>query len=386
MPTSDTPTGSGLTDVVHGASDQADLVVGLRQALAIAMLKILAQGATIGDIETITCTARRSAHLHPARSEIDLALREVFGGFRPAFSLQSADHAGVRVAAFLRACVPPSGEILYRGLTRAELAQAYSPRASVPDMGTIFTRWREDGAQFRTRHLTAELRYGPMQNETLDLYVPAQARGPSPLWIFVHGGFWQALDKTYNAQFAAGMLANGFAVAMLDYTLAPPASLGEIVREVQAAVVFLAREAEALGIDGRAIHIAGHSAGGHLAAMIACLPEAQLIRSSLALSGLFDLAPLALLPMGRLLAFDTAGAIAQFSPQHLKPLPHVRVGVAVGGLESGEFQRQSQEFAEAWTVEIRIIPDSNHFSMLDGLVIGHETGDLLEFALKIARA
>ena len=368
---------------VRGVSDLADPLAAFRCAVADAARAMAAIGATPGDVVAMTWTARIPACIHPIRTEVDLALREVFAGVRAPISLRAADHDGVAVGVQLRAPKPLSSDPVYRGLALSELARAYSPRATVSNIGAIFETWRTDGAAFRARHLTVELQYGPTHGETLDLYVPPNTRGPLPLWIFIHGGYWQAIDKAHNAQFAAGMLAHGYAVAMLNYTLAPPASLAEIVRQIQAAVVFLAREATALGCDPNAMHIAGHSAGGHLAAMIACLPEGQLIRSSLALSGLFDLEPLALLPMGRLVQFNTADAIARLSPQRFQPLPNVTIGVAVGGDESLEFQRQSTTFATAWnSAPCRIIADQNHFSLLDGL----NGGALLDFALEIARA
>ena len=334
-------------------------------------------GAGPGDILSMTWTARTPAAIHPAQSLVDLSLREIFGGLAPSITVRTADHDGVRVELRLRRPSPPSADAVWEGLTLAELARAYSPRATVDNMAAIFDAWRADGAAFRTRHLTAELAYGPLRAETLDFYLPPDVRGARPLWIFIHGGYWQAIDKAHNAQFAAGMLEAGYAVAMLNYSLAPTASLDTIVDQTRRCVSFLAAEAAALGCDPHDMHIAGHSAGGHLAAMIACGPEGRAIRSCLALSGLFDLAPLACLPMGRLVQFDRADAIARLSPLRLQRLSHVRIGVAVGGTESSEFHRQSVDFAAAWgNAPYRIVAGRNHFDLLDGL----NGGELLEFA------
>jgi alpha-beta hydrolase superfamily lysophospholipase len=141
------------------------------------------------------------------------------------------------------------------------------------------------------------------------------------------------------------------------------------------------REAGNLGIDGDELHVCGHSAGGHLAAMTAADPDAPPLRSVVPLSGLFDLQPIAHLPMGRILGLTDAPAIARLSPLNLEVRAGTRVGVAVGGAESAEFQRQSRELAEAWDGAFHLAEDRNHFDILDDF----RSGRLLDFTLKIAR-
>ena len=115
--------------------------------------------------------------------------------------------------------------------------------------------------------------------------------------------------------------------------------------------------------------------------MIASLPEGRLIKSCLPLSGVFDLAPLAALPMGPMLGLRTSADVASLSPQNLRPLPHIRVGVAAGGNESAEFQRQSTDYARTHgNIPCRIISGKHHFDLLDGL----NGGELLDFAKEIA--
>jgi len=353
----------------------------LRAALADAARALADRGASAGSITAMRWTARQPAAIHPARQDIDLLQREVFGGLRPKIQVTAADQDGVTVEIGYAPTSAPATGPVWRSFTMVELAAAYSTRAVVRDMDGIFANWRHRGADFRRAHLAAELTYGSLHGEELDLYLPRAGSQPAPLWIFIHGGYWQAVDKGLNAHFAAGMLEAGFAVAMLNYTLAPEASLALIVQQVQSAVRFLAREAPALGCDASQLHIAGHSAGGHLAAMIASLPEGQAIRSCLPLSGIFDLEPLARLPMGRTLGLADADTIAQLSPETLDPLPHVRFGLAVGGLESGEFRRQSTDYAAKVGAPCRVIAGRHHFDLLDGL----NGGELLDFARHIAR-
>ena len=370
-----------IDEILHAASTLADPVAALRAALIEAGRALAGRGGTPVDMLAMTWSSREPAAIHPARRCVDLAYRDVFGGRRPTIDVVAADHDGVCVD--IRVGKPstlPAGPI-WNGFTLPELARQYSPRATVPDDMAILAHWHATGAVTRAKRLTAELAYGAAAEETLDLYTPA-GRGPHPLWIFIHGGYWVATDAAAHARFASGMLDAGYAVAILDYTFAPRMPVAGIVRQMQAAISFLAREARALDCDPERFHTAGHSAGGHLVAMLAALPEGRLIRSCLPLSGLFDLAPLAALPMGPLLGLDKPGAVSLLSPQFLRPLSHIRVGVAVGGKESAEFQRQSVDFARTWgNAPCRIIAGKNHFDLLDGL----EGGELLDFAVETAR-
>jgi arylformamidase len=143
-------------------------------------------------------------------------------------------------------------------------------------------------------------------------------------------------------------------------------------------LVFKAGE---LGFDPNSVHVAGHSAGGHLAAMVAADEQGPPIRSALLLSGLFELAPLALLPVGRLIGLTNEEAVARLSPMRHRPQPGTKIGVGVGALESGEFKWQSAELAKAWgAAPPLVVAGDNHFSLLDGLI----EGELLGFARKIA--
>lgn len=360
-----------------GASTVAEPLVALRQALIEAAKAMAAAGVPPTMLTGMSWTSRWPAAIHPLAHDVDLSYRESFGGFRPPIAVQWADHDGVRVLIRARKpLTPASTGPVWGGFTLPELAREYSPRTLVPDMSAIFDAWRRDGAAFRAKHLTAELPFGPTASETVDIYLPDGGAGARPLWIFIHGGYWQAADKAQHAQFAAGMLAAGYAVAMPNYTLAPAVTIHVIVQQMQRMLVFLARAAPALGCDPAQIHLSGHSAGGQLTAMLACLPEGQLIKSALPLSGVFDLTPLSHLPMGRFLGLNSPADIALLSPQGLKPLPHIRIGAAVGGGESAEFRRQTADYAKAFNIPSLAVPGKHHFDLLDGL----NGGALLEFA------
>jgi arylformamidase len=365
----------------EGASTSADPLTALRQALIQAAKAMAAQAVPPTSLIDMTWTARCPAVIHPVATNVDLSFRESFGGLRPPIWVRWADHDGVRVALRARASAPSaSAGAIWGGFTLPELAREYSPRTLVPDMAAVFDTWRRDGAVFRAQHLTVELPFGPSSSETVDIYMPGGNRGGAlPLWVFIHGGYWQATDKAHHAHFAAGMLAAGSAVAMPNYTLAPAVTIHTIVQQMQQMLIFLAREASALGCDPEQIHISGHSAGGQLAAMLACLPEGRLIKSAMPLSGVFDLTPLSLLPMAPVVGLKSTADVALLSPHGLKPLPHIRLGAAVGGGESAEFQRQTADYAKALNIPSLAVPGKHHFDLLDGL----NGGELLEFAKSI---
>lgn len=354
----------------------------LRAALSDAARQLAAAGGGPHHLTAMTWRAAVPAAYHPSRRTIDLAYRGVLGGFRPPVRLErggAADGLVIEVEAKIPAPAPAAP--VWGGYSLPDLARQYSPRGQVPDMGAVFAGWTAAGGAFRPDHAALDLAYGPSAAETLDLYLPAGQRGPAPVWAFIHGGYWQASTKEQHAQFAAGMLDAGFAVANIEYSLAPERDLKGIVAQIRAALSFLGREAAGLGIDAGRLHVAGHSAGGHLAAMAAVDPDGPPVRSALLLSGLFELEPLGLLPVGRLLGLDSAAAVDALSPARRPAPQNVRIGVAVGGLESDEFKRQSRLIAEAWGAPAPlVVAGAHHFDLLEGLI----SGDLLRLAIAVA--
>jgi arylformamidase len=179
------------------------------------------------------------------------------------------------------------------------------------------------------------------------------------------------------------MLDAGYAVAMPNYGLAPDTSLPEIVAQLDGAFAFLRDNADALGVDATRIHLAGHSAGAHLAAMMAGGPHQASIGSALLLSGLFDLSPLGFLPVGRLLGLDNPAFATKLSPAARAVRNDIKVALAVGARESDEFKRQSALLAERWNAPpALIVAEAHHFSLLDGL----NGGALLDLACATAQS
>jgi arylformamidase len=344
----------------------------LRECLAQIFAKLPTAGVGPQNMIAVTFETATPEAFHPARHEVNLAWREGFAGWRAPIRMvpSSAPGLSVRIAFEAGASADPR---------LAKLAGEYSPRRQT-DMTALFRRWSEEGAAFRTEHAGLDLAYGPSAFEALDLYRPPGA-ARAPLWVFVHGGYWQASDKAQHAQFAAGMLRAGFAVAMPNYGLAPDAPLETCVAHVVQSLVFLKREADQLGIDASRMHLAGHSAGAHLAAMAANAPEAPPVSSLLLLSGLFDLEPLGELPLGVLLGLDDAARAKALSPI-LRAPPSCPTAFAYGELESEAFADQSRRMAQRCGAEApMVVAGAHHFNMLDALRDG---GALLDAALDLA--
>ncbi|MFJ5368780.1 alpha/beta hydrolase [Bosea sp. CER48] len=362
--------------VAHSAG--TDPAEALRDTLGDILAGLVAAGCGPHHLHDMVWETDRPEAFHLSRHIVELAYRETFAGFRPPISLRPAPRPGLTIRA--RHVTPQARpEVLVDGYPLRELGRQYSPRLQA-DMKALFRQWSRDGAAFRDSRGAADLAFGPGRFETLDLYRPAGV-ARAPIFVFIHGGYWQASDKVQHAQFAKGLLDAGYAVAMPNYGLAPDTPLEASITQSVAALKFLVREAEALGLDADRLHISGHSAGGHLAAMALCAPDAPPIASALLLSGLYDLKPLGHLPLGRLLGLDDAERTIRLSPI-AQPRPRTaRIAFAVGAGESDAFKAQSVALATAWQAPAPLICPGHHFAMLEGL----NGGALLDLALQTAK-
>lgn len=256
-------------------------------------------------------------------------------------------------------------------------SQQYNARASIPDHPYVFTRWTEQSAWVRRSNAGMyDLMYGESAGERLDIFPTRQEH--APLVVFIHGGWWRSLDKFDFSMLAPAFTAAGLNVAMTNYTLAPDASVEDIVRQQLRALAWLYKNAEKYDIDRNRIIIAGHSAGAHLAAMMMAaswttydqaLP-ADLIKAGVLLSGLYDLEPV--------LHADFVNVDLQLTPQRVLPLSpglmpltqKIPFITAVGGQESDEFKRQTQLIGQAWSKHHQAqisLPESNHLTICDAL-------------------
>ena len=243
------------------------------------------------------------------------------------------------------------------------LESEYNNRAKVPEHGAIMQSWKQDAAAFRATHPHCELdlAYGDSARQRLDLFWPDQRR-EGPIALFIHGGYWQALDRSWFSHLARGFIAHGVALAVPSYDLCPQVSLGTLVEQMRGAVAFLIRRHE------RAVFSCGHSAGGHLTAMLLAtgwaargLPPAAVF-AGCAISGLFDLMPLLATSVNGALGLDVATARG-LSPLFL-PTPGLPLHAVVGAAEGTEYLRQSRSIAEAWGGTCDLLPGANHFTAI----------------------
>jgi len=263
-------------------------------------------------------------------------------------------------------------EIVY---TPEFVERGYNNRAAVAEhprwLEHYVTASRQARANFAPR---LDLRYGTGPKETLDLFVPATpARGTL---VFLHGGYWRALDKSDFSFIAPPFLAQDLAVAVVNYDLCPDVAIAAIVDECRRALQWIAREGRARGANPDRIVIVGHSAGGHLTAMMyatdwsALAAEGPRIAGGVSLSGVHDLEPLVMFSFNSDFRLDPAEA-ARLSPTRLRPRMAAPLLLAVGADETSEFVRQTHLLWDAWP-EIRppgeeapfIIPMRHHFDVV----------------------
>ncbi len=248
----------------------------------------------------------------------------------------------------------------------------YNNRARVPDHPAHIAGWIADASDYREHTPPTPIPYGPGERAVLDLFTPSDPRGEATL-VFIHGGYWQAMERSYFSHMARGANAHGISVAVPGYDLCPGNSIAGIIDQMREACRVL------IGL-GRPLVVAGHSAGGHLAAcMLAtdwrsldpALPEDS-IRAAYAISGLFDLEPLVPTSINGALGLD-AGSARAVSPIHWTP---PRAGVpfdaVVGGAESAEYHRQSESITETWgragvATRCELIGQCHHFDVIAGL-------------------
>jgi arylformamidase len=253
----------------------------------------------------------------------------------------------------------------WRDLDRPTLDREYFIRATVPDVA-LFTdayRARTDAAKralaWKREH------FGPTQPERLDIY-PAAALAPAPVFVFVHGGYWRALDADDSGFMAPTLSALGIVTVPVNYALCPDVTLATIVRQCEAALAWVFEHIARFGGDPARVHVGGSSAGGHLAAMLARDPR---VASATLLSGLYDLEPVQAAEPNDWLRLTPEEARA-LSPARLPlPRPGMPLIFAVAPTETREFLRQTWEHAARCAaagcevVAIPGTPGGNHFDL-----------------------
>jgi arylformamidase len=261
-------------------------------------------------------------------------------------------------------------------LSDAQREQQYSPSSVIGgNYQPFIAAYAALSQAARSRvPMLADRRYGVAPRALLDFFPAAKQLGSTQLpglLVFIHGGYWQELSKNESAFLAPAWHEAGFAHAVLGYTLAPQAHVGEIVAQCIAAIALLRSQATALGFEANNIVVAGSSAGGYLAAACAAQPSLNL-RGIVPISGIFDLCPLVGTSINSALGLDLAQAQALSDVISSSSL--VPAVICWGEIETEAFKHQSRQLAAQLSSRGQRcrafeIPERNHFDVV------HELGD-----------
>lgn len=272
------------------------------------------------------------------------------------------------------------------------LDSMYNNRALVPDHAIYFSRWDEASAQVRDlAPCMLDVEYGKSGGEKLDVFPAADAE--APIVFFIHGGYWRSLDKADHSFIAPSFTEQGACVVIPNYDLCPAVTIPQIIEQMVNALVWIYHNAARYGGNAQRITVIGHSAGGHLAAMLmtydwkahaADLP-ADLVKNALSISGLYDLEPLMNTPFLKDSLLLTPEQVHQASPVEFLPPKGGVLYTVAGSLESEEFLRQNLLIQQTWGSDsvpvCEALPGLNHFSVVEALIEpGHR---LKQLALKL---
>jgi len=272
---------------------------------------------------------------------------------------------------------------IYLDYDQTELDAEYDLRPLVPNHLEIFTRYTRDGQSTTSRQeMISDIVYGQNSKQTLDFFPTAQGHDLAPVVCFIHGGYWRNKDKSDFHYLAPAFTQAGVHFVLINYTLAPEASMDQIVQENREAVAWLAANAADHGIDPKRIHVTGHSAGGHLVAMLMATDwsscagghlGSDVLAGGTAISGLFDLEPIRLCYLNESLRLDNEQALRN-SPVGLSPTAKAPLILALGGDETSEYHRQQEALLRSWSkhdlpLSIVEMPGLNHYDVIDHL--GH---------------
>lgn len=249
----------------------------------------------------------------------------------------------------------------------------YNVRQRHADALDVMSAWQRHAAEVRERLAGwREAAFGPGKDERIDVFPASVASGATtPAVLFIHGGYWQGGDKR-DVSFVAPLLVRaGVAVAINNYALAPGASLDTMLAQTRAALRWLHGNAARFGIDVNRLYVMGHSAGGHLAAMMLTAhgeagSAAAPLQGAIALSGLFDLAPLVTTSINRALGLDAANA-QRLSPTQLARHSAAPLYTIVGANETPGFFEQQARIGEHWRDVHALAPAAgkHHYTILD---------------------
>jgi arylformamidase len=247
----------------------------------------------------------------------------------------------------------------------------------VPDHPQYFARWAEESERVRRSvRCYLDVPFGTHAMEKMDIFQPNGAS--RALLMFIHGGYWRALDKKDHSFVAAELVKHGVTVAVPNYALCPSVTIEDIVRQMLQAAAWLYRNGGNFGAPYGRVHVAGHSAGGHLTAMMLAavwpsfardLPK-KVVTGGLAISGVYDLRDIVNVPSVNDDVRMNAAQAWKWSPLSLPPATDAPLYLAAGGKELPPFLDQNRAFGQHWKKVLAQdvpCPDDNHFSILEKL-------------------
>ncbi len=266
--------------------------------------------------------------------------------------------------------------LIYKQYNKEQLNNQYNIRLHVPDFATYFERWEKLSKETRAKYpVIKDIHYGDNERECLDVFPPAKPN--SKTLIFIHGGYWHLFDKTTFHFIAEAFYADDVTTVLINYPLAPAATVNEMVASCRKAVLWLHRNLQQFNGDPQQVYIMGNSAGAHLAAMLIEKEWMQqnaagFIKGACLLSGIFNLLPVQLLQLNSVLNISRETAVRN-SPVELIPDKNCQLFVCVGADETDEFKCQSRQLYDNWkdkstAIEFLELPGINHYSILEPLL------------------
>ena len=271
---------------------------------------------------------------------------------------------------------------IYKQYDQASLDRQYNNRLQVPDYITYLERWdflsRQTEKDFKS---IKDIAYGEYERERLDIYPSSLPQ--STTLIFIHGGYWQRLDKNDFQFIAKGFLSYNITTVLITYPLAPAVTIDQIVSSCRKAIQWLQQNISSFNGDPDQMYVAGHSAGGHLATMLMCTDpiaigwkelnlQSNIIKGVCAISGLHNLIPIWLSDINDVLKMDKEMAIRNSPIQLVRQLQRPLI-IATGADESDEFKAQGRELYDCWkdkssSVQLLEIDGLNHYSILETII------------------
>ncbi|MDB5610310.1 MAG: alpha/beta hydrolase [Bradyrhizobium sp.] len=255
----------------------------------------------------------------------------------------------------------------WRAMSQQDRDLGLNNGVAVAGSGDMVAGWDRQSAETRAQHPDhLDLRYGPRERNRIDFL---KAADKAPTLVFIHGGYWQMRAKEAFTLFAAGPMAHGINVALIGYTLAPDATLDEIVAEIHQGIDFLAEKLPSLGGDASRIVVSGWSAGGHLTAMALSHPQ---VKAGMAISGIYDLEPIHYSYLNVKLGLDEAMSHRN-SPIMQAGGPMKPLALVAGSAELPLLRKQTADYAGhrakyGLPVVYEEIPGADHFTIMGELL------------------